>query len=159
MQFLVGYPKILCQRHLLLRTPDTKRSFGNVGDKLNTNRLWLKGVRSVIRVWQAKRKIMTVSATLPRDGGTSAIPALQQGTTAVIAYTTVTNGSAYTGDHIIRLVATTDCHVEILASASATTSDMFLPANTVEYFHVKDGERVSVVQNASGGNLYVTTMV
>ena len=51
------------------------------------------------------------------------------------------------------LMSTTLCHVRFDGQA-ATVNDAPLPANTPMVFSVSVGDRVSVIQNASGGNLY-----
>lgn len=61
---------------------------------------------------------------------------------------------------VVRLVADTDCHVTFGPTGdAATTSDMFLPTDQPELFQIGAGEYVHVIQNAAGGNLYVTEMV
>ncbi len=57
---------------------------------------------------------------------------------------------------IVRLVSTVDCHVRMGSGAVAT--DSLFPANVVEYVAVRPGEIVSVIQDSSGGTLYVTEM-
>ena len=59
---------------------------------------------------------------------------------------------------LVRVVVTTDAFIAIGKTASATTSDAFLPANTVEYFIINAGEKVSAVQVSAGGTLYITEM-
>lgn len=58
----------------------------------------------------------------------------------------------------VRVVCTEDCHIVFGASPTATTSDLFLPANTVEYFTVTSGQKIAAIQNSAGGSLYVTEM-
>jgi hypothetical protein len=45
---------------------------------------------------------------------------------------------------IIRLVADSACFVATGASPTATSSDMYLPANSVEYFTVAPGDTIKV---------------
>lgn len=76
----------------------------------------------------------------------------------VVAYTGTAGNSAAaaTGIVAVRVVATTAAHVAIGKTVTATASDALLPANTPAFFKIFDGERVSVIQNAAGGNAYVT---
>lgn len=64
------------------------------------------------------------------------------------------------GVKTVRLMATTLCHVKFgnTGMSAATTSDMPLPPNLPEYFNIEGGEQISVIQNAAGGNLYITEM-
>jgi hypothetical protein len=82
-------------------------------------------------------------------------------TTQSVAYTgtagTITNAvSAYI--NLVRVLVTTAAFIKIDNSPTATTSDVFLPANTPEYFTIKPGQKVSAIQSAAGGTLYVTEM-
>lgn len=83
------------------------------------------------------------------------------GTTQNVAYTgtagTITNAIG-TGITVIRVWLTTAGFIKIAASPTATTADIPMPANTPEYFVVPPGSKVSAIQSASGGTLYVTEM-
>jgi hypothetical protein len=59
---------------------------------------------------------------------------------------------------IVRVVSTTDCFIRFDATPTATTTQMLLPANVVEYFRVTPGHKIAGIQRAAGGNLYVTEM-
>ena len=61
------------------------------------------------------------------------------------------------GTSHVRLVSTVDCFVSIgpTPTASATTSS-FLPASSVEYFPVTQGDQVAVIQSTTGGSLNIT---
>lgn len=58
----------------------------------------------------------------------------------------------------VRLVSNTDCYIAIGASPTATTSSLFLPSGSVEYFQVRGGEVVAVIQSAAGGTLNLAEM-
>lgn len=64
------------------------------------------------------------------------------------------------GVEIIRVVLTSAGYIAIGADPTATTSDVYMPANVPEYFVVSPGGtiKVSAVQAASGGDLHVTEM-
>jgi hypothetical protein len=81
--------------------------------------------------------------------------------TQTVAYTgtagTITNP---VGDYtsLVRVVVSTAAFIKIAKSPTATTSDVYLAANTPEYFIIHPGEKVSAIQSAAGGSLYVTEM-
>ncbi len=58
----------------------------------------------------------------------------------------------------VRVLVTTDAFIKIDNSPTATTSDVYLPGLSVEYFSVTPGMKVSAVQVASGGTLHVTEL-
>lgn len=68
--------------------------------------------------------------------------------------------SAFTsGVTIIRLFSTVDAWVCFGTNPTAVAegaSSMFLPSGIVEYFEIKAGEKIAVIQNSSPGKLYVT---
>lgn len=83
------------------------------------------------------------------------------GATQVKAYTGtagVIDNAIGSGTTVIRVWLTTAGYIAIGASPTATTSDIPMPANTPEYFVVPPGSKVSAIQSASGGNLFVTEM-
>lgn len=65
-----------------------------------------------------------------------------------------------TGSHtnVIRVVLTSAGYIAIGAAPTATTSDIYMPANVPEYFVVSPGVKVSAVQASAGGALHVTEM-
>lgn len=60
------------------------------------------------------------------------------------------------GTTIVRLVCTEDCHVAFGSNPTATTSSMYLPANTPEYFGVTGGHKVAVIRTSADGVLHIT---
>lgn len=85
------------------------------------------------------------------------------GVTQTVSYTstagTITNAVS-SGVQVIRVWLSTAGYVAIGTAPTATTSDIPMPANTPEYFIVPPGgsTKVSAVQSASGGSLFVTEM-
>lgn len=83
------------------------------------------------------------------------------GATQVVAYTgtagTIANPIG-SGIQVIRVVATSAGYISIGTSPTATTSDIYMPANVPEYFYVPAGVKVSAIQASAGGNLHVTEM-
>lgn len=93
------------------------------------------------------------------------LPGVQLGgilTTQNVAYTGTAGAIAnavggQTGDfRVIRIMTTTASFIAVGTNPTATTSDMPLPANSPEYFVVPAGYKVSAIQSATAGTLYVT---
>lgn len=87
--------------------------------------------------------------------------ALKPGTTQKVAYTgtagTIANAVS---SNVVRVVCTTDAFIAVGAAPTATTAGMPVFANTPITLGVIDGvDKVSAIQSASGGDLYVTNMV
>lgn len=58
---------------------------------------------------------------------------------------------------VVRVIATTDCFIEIGASPTAVAdTGMYLPALVPEYFSCPPNGKVSAIQVSTGGVLYVT---
>jgi hypothetical protein len=102
--------------------------------------------------------------SLARDRHNKGIQALAPGTVQVVAYTGTaarTTNALATDCVVVRLVSSTDCYIKIgTGSPTATTSDVFLPASTPEYFKVS-GEstlKISAIQSSASGNLNVCEM-
>ena len=81
------------------------------------------------------------------------------GTHQSIAYTgtagTVANAITV-GSYKVRVVATSACYIAFGSSPTATTAGVYMPADTVEYFTVHPGEKISAIQLSAGGTLHVT---
>jgi hypothetical protein len=58
----------------------------------------------------------------------------------------------------IAVWSSTDAHIQIDKDPTATTSDLAIPANSIILFNAREGMKVSAVQVASGGTLYVGTV-
>lgn len=95
---------------------------------------------------------------LALDGNAKPIQVLRPESTTVLSVSgTAADSSAITGDvRVIRLVSTVDCFYTL--NATATTSDVFLPANSIEYIHIYDRDYVSVITGGTAGSTYVTEM-
>ena len=58
---------------------------------------------------------------------------------------------------VVRVVSTTDCFIEIGASPTAVAdTGMYICALVPEYFACSGSGKVSAIQVASGGTIYVT---
>lgn len=87
------------------------------------------------------------------------IGTIRLGVTQNVAYTgtagTISNGIG-SGVTKVRVVVTTDAFVVVDKANAATSAGAYVVALTPEYFSVRSGEKVSAIQVASGGTLYVT---
>lgn len=92
---------------------------------------------------------MTVLTPIPAAGLTVAYTGTA-GTTAAI------NANA----DVLRVVATTDCFIEISIAGTAAVANTgcYLPAYSPEYFSCPKSAKVSAIQLTSGGSIYVTPM-
>lgn len=81
------------------------------------------------------------------------------GTHQSVAYTATAgtiSSAISTGYNKVRVVVTTAAYIKIGSSPTATTSDVYMAADSAEYFTIRPGEKVSAVQVANGGTLHVT---
>ena len=105
----------------------------------------------------ATRKVVMVT-----DGNGVAVQgALHPKSTTAIAYTAVAGVNATPfACQVVRLHSTTDCYVKFgdLSTLAAIVGDMFLKAYTPEYFSMRGNSRISAIQSAAPGSLYVTEM-
>ena len=60
---------------------------------------------------------------------------------------------------LVRVVSTTNCHLAFGNNPTATTSNLLLPAFTVEYFKMNTGDKIAAIQNSASGTLYISPMV
>ena len=77
-------------------------------------------------------------------------------TVTISGTTAATSNGVGSGIMVVRIVSTTNCHYAVGAAPTATTSGPYLPAATVEYISIHQGEKVAFIQNAAGGTAYVT---
>jgi hypothetical protein len=87
--------------------------------------------------------------------------ALRPFTVQTVAYTgtsaTCTNPFG-TESYCIRVSSNSACHVKVVEAAggAATTGDIFLPANWVDYFIVTPGQKISAIQASTNGLVTAT---
>jgi hypothetical protein len=64
-----------------------------------------------------------------------------------------------TGSGLIRLATTVHCHIRFGVNPTATENDLMLPANHVEVFSFKSGEKIAVIKQGGGsGELNITVI-
>lgn len=56
----------------------------------------------------------------------------------------------------VRVVVTSAAFVKIGNSPTATSSDVYMVADSPEYFTITPGMKVSAIQSSAGGTLHVT---
>lgn len=97
---------------------------------------------------------------LPRDSRNVPVNVLQPIDTMAVpvgASSTLIN-TFEDGVEVLRIVATVNCHIEFGPAPIATTSSMFMPAGVVEYFQRKPGHVIAVIQSATAGMVYISSM-
>jgi len=77
-----------------------------------------------------------------------------------VAYTgtagTIANGVS-TGVYKVRIVVTTAAYIKVSsAGTAATSSDVYMAADSPEYVTVYPGQKVSAIQVSASGTLHVT---
>lgn len=81
------------------------------------------------------------------------------GTHQSVAYTgtagTITTAIS-AGVKKARVVVTSAAYVKVGVSPTATTSDVYMAADSPEYVTVSVGEKISAIQVSAGGTLHVT---
>jgi len=95
-----------------------------------------------------------------RDGASKVIPNVFEpsGTTTKVASSGASAASAaFSKDTIVRIVADAACHYKIAAAPTATTADVYLPADAGEQILIKSGNKIAVI--AASVNLYITELV
>lgn len=76
-----------------------------------------------------------------------------------VAYTGTagTTSAVSANASVVRVIATTDCFIEIGTSPTAVAdTGLYLPALVPEYFSCPPSAKVSAIQVSSGGTIYVT---
>jgi hypothetical protein len=81
------------------------------------------------------------------------------GATQVVAFTgtaAATANGVSTGVNTVRLFSTTLCHIRVGAAPTAVATDIPIPALVEVFMAVTPGQKISAIQDAAGGSLYVT---
>lgn len=63
------------------------------------------------------------------------------------------------GVNKVRVIVTSAAYVKIDKAPTATTSDVYMPADSAEYFTISPGMKVSAIQVSEAGTLHVTEIV
>jgi hypothetical protein len=80
------------------------------------------------------------------------------GTTQKVSYTATPalSASVQPRVNLVRLFATTDCHIAIGVAPVATTNDTVLKADYPEYFCINPGEKISFRRRTTNGDVWIT---
>lgn len=81
-------------------------------------------------------------------------------TASTISTTTASQqSSAFASQtHQVRLAANQATYVKFAGNPTATTSDVLMPANTIDYFTVNPGEKVAVLALSTTGIISIVEM-
>lgn len=87
-------------------------------------------------------------------------PYIYQGTSQKVASgaASVQSTAFSTRTSIIRFVATQDCHIKLGANPTAVADGtcLFVPKNWVEYIGCGPGDKLAVIQDSTGGFIFIT---
>lgn len=109
--------------------------------------------------------ISTASSQAPSATGLGAFPLIYPGNEQKVAYVGSSVRSVAFGakTSVVRMICTTDCHVKFGTTAAPTTPTAvgdgtcsYLKAGIEYYFAVIPLAKVAVIQDASGGNLFIS---
>lgn len=108
-------------------------------------------------VVQASRPAVIQNVTI--SGVTAQSAAFQTGSPTLTYNPDGTPATQANNTTHIRLISTTNCWVVFGANPTATsTTGMYLPALSPEYFWVVRGEKVAVIQDTAGGTLNISEL-
>ena len=84
------------------------------------------------------------------------MPAFFPGTSARVTISGTSAQSSAVTTGLVRVAVTTDCYVAAGSNPTATNTNMYLPAGSVEYFAMNDGDKLAFLQVTAGGFASVT---
>jgi hypothetical protein len=94
---------------------------------------------------------------LARDTGAAPIQCLRPGASQTVSVSGSAASATAVSQRVTRICATTDVHISV--SGTATTSDYYIPANTVEFIHTFTGDTISFITDGTSGTAYVSEMI
>lgn len=97
---------------------------------------------------------------LATDKNGKGIQALSPDSTETVSISgTASTNTAVNGGNVRvqRLVSDVNCFYSVVGTA--TTSSVYLPANVIEFIHVRNGDQLSIITDGSTGIIYITDMV
>ena len=86
---------------------------------------------------------------LAKDSNSAPIQCLRPGTTQTVSVSGSAASSTSITQRVTRIVATVDVHISV--TGTATTSDYYIPSNTVEFIHTYSGDTISFITGGSTG--------
>lgn len=98
---------------------------------------------------------------LPEDGNEHAAQALEPDTAnkVNVAIGVASAQSAVLAKGIYRIQSDVDCFIEIGTNPTATTSSLPLAANAMEVWHIREGQKIAVIQKSGAGNLSIVPLI
>jgi heme/copper-type cytochrome/quinol oxidase subunit 2 len=100
-----------------------------------------------------------MGTNLPKDGSGNSIPVLHPNDTTQSQGYTGTASTAITPTSGVKVVMVTVTSAAFVSfNGTATSSDMYLPADTPKEFAVHSGDTISAIQVSASGTLYVTEL-
>jgi hypothetical protein len=99
-----------------------------------------------------------VSTNAASIGGGS-FQAIYPGTSSTRSVTSSSAQTAAVGaaTTIVRVICTVDCFLVFGSNPTAnTSSSLFLPAGTAEYFGITPGYKIAAIRSTADGTLYIT---
>jgi len=93
------------------------------------------------------------------DGNAKPIPVMKPVSTEKLAITTTAASAAARTNqtNVVRIVSDLACFYS--TDATATTSQAYLPADTIEYIKLQTGDTLSVITASGSGSMYISEMV
>ncbi len=67
--------------------------------------------------------------------------------------------AGHSPNKLLRLCATVGCRLAFGVNPTATATGAFLPADAIEYIELLPGDKVAVIQEASGGKLSIVECI
>ena len=98
-------------------------------------------------------------STLAKDRNAAPIQVLRPVSTATVNVSgSAASAAAISANaRVARIITTAPVYYSV--TGTATTSSAYLPAETVEFIHVYEGDTVSFITSGTTGTAYVTEMV
>ena len=99
------------------------------------------------------------NGTMATDGNARAIPVMKPVSTEKLAITTsAASAAARTNQtNVLRIISDIACFYS--TDTTATTSRVYLPADTIEYIKLETGDTLSVITASGSGSMYISEMV
>jgi hypothetical protein len=100
---------------------------------------------------------LAINGTLARDRLGNVVQSFSPGTTQSFAYTgTAGVTTNAVGSSFVLITCTSKAFVAFGTAPTATTADMYVPADFPMWFPIDPSHKVSVIQHTAGGSAYIT---
>lgn len=97
--------------------------------------------------------------TMAYDGNAKPIPVMKPVSTEQLAITTTAASAASRSNetNVLRIISDIACYYS--TDTTATTSSVYLPADTIEYIKLNKGDTLSVITASGSGSMHISEMV